>query len=76
MSLGCTECGKEYSYGRKISFHCVHEHIQFGAIFENERKSHSWNCNCIDIVSTEKRAFESNLLLLEKNKESYAIVFE
>ena len=76
MPLGCTECGKEYSYGIKIVFQCEHNHVQFGAIFENERKGHSWNCNSIDIFSTEIRTFESNLLLLEKNKESYAIVFE
>lgn len=79
MSLKCNICREEYSYGRKIVFHCEHEHIQFGAIFENERKSHAWNCNYTEksyISQDLKPIFEYNILELEKNRESFAIVFE
>lgn len=38
--IKCKECGKEYSYGRKI-FCC--NSTYFGIIFEDNRKIHNWN---------------------------------
>lgn len=39
--LKCSECGNEFSYGRKIN--CCNS-IFFGMIFTDNKKDHKWNC--------------------------------
>ena len=40
--IKCSECGDEFSYGRKI---CCCKSIYFGMIFRDKKTDHKWNCN-------------------------------
>ena len=44
MITKCSDCGMEYSFGRYICHMCGDNTILFGAIFENDRSHHRWNC--------------------------------
>lgn len=55
--IKCSECGNEFSYGRKIS--CCNT-IFFGIIFIDNKKDHKWNC--ITHISNS----ESTELLIEE----------
>jgi uncharacterized OB-fold protein len=53
----CSECGKEFSYGRHICHTCGTKSIPFGRIFEKEGRVVKWNCDtemaCIGLLSPE-----------------------
>ncbi len=47
MIIKCKECGKEYSYGKKIYHCCNGNSIYHGTLFEDNGKELFWNCETI-----------------------------
>ena len=43
MKFKCQQCGKEYSYGRKIYHKCNGVAHYHGRIFEDEHYEYPWN---------------------------------
>ena len=54
MAIRCNICGKEYSYGRKISLDCCGEVSNFGVIFENGSNTYDWNCTTPETPNSER----------------------
>jgi len=54
MAIRCNICGKEYSYGRKISLDCCGAVSNFGVIFENGSNTYGWNCSTLETPNSER----------------------
>ena len=77
MSIICNTCGKEYSYGRRISFDCCGEVKNFGAIFETRTISHTWNSNFVDHPIIKREIIKSSIHLpMLKIEKNHALVYE
>ncbi|MBY9020839.1 MAG: hypothetical protein KGD67_07265 [Candidatus Lokiarchaeota archaeon] len=63
MIIKCKECGIEFTYGCKICHVCGDNTLFFGAIFNDNRSEHKWNCNsgpeCIEILTEKPELRES-----------------
>jgi hypothetical protein len=63
MIIKCKECGIEYTYGRKICHVYGDNTLFFGAIFNDTRSGHKWNCSsgteCIEIITEKPELRES-----------------
>jgi len=78
MSIRCNICGKEYSYGRKISLDCCGKVSNFGIIFENEREYHNWHCISIERPKSQRnKGQKCNISVpLRTTEKNFALVCE
>lgn len=78
MSIRCNICGKEYSYGRKISLDCCGEVSNFGVVFENGINTYDWNCTSPETPISEKDLGKTyNIQVSQRTSErNFAFVYE
>jgi len=78
MAIICNTCGKEYSYGRKISLECCGKVNNFGVVFENRSNTYDWNCITIKTPNSERDLGQTyNIQVPLRNTEkNFALVYE
>ena len=77
MSVICKICGKEYSYGRKISLNCCGEASNFGIVFEDRPNTYNWNCTLEKLNSEKDLRQTYNIQVPQRSTErNFALVCE